>query len=110
RRERATRLLETARRAAQEDGTPVAAWYADLAETARDFILDNAFPKVFERTATLEREWYAAGRGPGWETDIVMHFSLSTQQMGGAYADVAKRVANQIQVAKRKGDLFQDVT
>jgi tetratricopeptide (TPR) repeat protein len=110
RRTRAETLLAVARRAADEDGTPIAAWYAELARTAKEFILDNDFARVVNSATALEREWYAAGRGPGWETDVAMHFALSSHLMCGHYTAMADRVAALTVAAKRKGDLFQDVT
>jgi len=110
RRKRADMLLAATRRAAAEDGTPVAAWYAELARTAMEFILDNDFERAHASATALEGEWYAAGRGPGWETDVAMHFSLSSTQMCGRFAEMAHRVAALTESAKRKGDLFQDVT
>jgi hypothetical protein len=110
RRKRAGMLLETARRAAGEDGTPIAAWYAELARIAMEFVLDNDFVKVVDSATALEREWYAAGRGPGWESDVAMHFALSSLQFCGRYSEMASRVATLTAAAKRKGDLFQDVT
>jgi serine/threonine protein kinase len=110
RRDRANRLLDAARRAAAEAGTPVSSWYVELARTGAEFMIDNDFPRCFASASALEGEWYAAGRGPGWETDIAMHFALGSQQMMGHYGDMARRVATLVHEAKRKGDLFQEVT
>ena len=110
RRERADRLMVAARRAADDAGTPVSQWYAELAQTARVFVLDNDFVRALESATRLEQEWYRAGRGPGWESDVALHFALSSLQMLGRYGEMAERATAQIQLAKRKGDLFQDVT
>jgi len=110
RRERTHRLLDAAVRAAGEDGTPLAQWYVGLARTGREFILENQFRRAYESARSLEAEWYAAGQGPGWETDVAMHFSIASQQMLGDYRDMARRVARHVERAHRKGDLFQEVT
>lgn len=110
RRQRADRLLAAARRAADDDGTATSAWYAELAQLAHHFVLDNNFAQAFDSATRLEQEWYRAGRGPGWETDVALHFALSSLQMLGRYGETAERATAQIQLAKRKGDLFQDVT
>jgi eukaryotic-like serine/threonine-protein kinase len=110
RRDRAHRLLDAATRAAGEDGTPLAQWYVGLARTGREFLVENQFRRANESARSLEAEWYAAGQGPGWETDVAMHFSLASQQMLGEYRDMARRVARLVERAHRKGDLFQEVT
>ena len=110
RRERAVRLLAASHRAAGEAGASESRWYAELAQTAKEFVLDNDFPSALASATRLEQEWYRAGRGPGWETDIALHFALSSLQMLGRYGEMAERATAQIQLAKKKGDLFQDVT
>jgi hypothetical protein len=110
RHDRARRLLAAARRAAGDAATSESVWYADLAQTATEFVLDNDFARAYASATHLEQEWYRAGRGPGWETDIALHFALSSLQMLGRYGEMAERATAQIQLAKRKGDLFQDVT
>jgi len=110
RRDRAVELMAATERAAREDGTPLAAWYVKLAQAGLSFILDNDFRRAHRDATALENEWYAAGHGQGWETDIAMHFSLASQQMLGEHREVAKRVAALVQSAKRNGDLFQEVT
>ena len=92
RRKRATLLLGLCERASGEDGSPVAQWYLGLARTAVAFILDNDFARCHEEAMDLEHEWYAAGRGPGWETDVAMHFSLASQQMLGDVRELDRRV------------------
>ncbi len=110
RHDRADRLMAATRRAADAAATPVSTWYAELAQTAKVFVLDNDFVRALESATRLEHEWYRAGRGPGWETDVALHFALSSLQMLGRYGEMAERATAQIQLAKRKGDLFQDVT
>ncbi|MFN0252668.1 MAG: serine/threonine-protein kinase PknK [Kofleriaceae bacterium] len=110
RRDRASRLLIAARRAAEDAATPESTWYADLAQTTKEFVLDNDFVRAYASATHLEQEWYRAGRGPGWETDVALHLALSSLQMLGRYGEMAERATAQIQLAKRKGDLFQDVT
>jgi len=103
-------LLAAARRAAEQDGTPLAVWYPGLAATASEFLVHNDWRRCRDSALALERDWYAGGRGPGWETDVAMHFSLAAQQMLGDYRELARRNAAFIHDAKRKGDLFQEVT
>lgn len=110
RRERAARMLDCCERAAVEDGTPAAEWYVGLARTALSFILDNDFARTLRDAQALEYAWYAAGNAPSWETNLAMHFSLASQQMLGELRDLAGRVHSRIHDAKRKGDLFQEVT
>ena len=110
RRDRAARLIACCERAAVEDGTPTAQWYLGLARTGLSFILDNDFVRADRDAQALEHEWYAAGHGPGWETDVAMHFSLASQQMLGEFRELARRVGTLTHNAKRKGDLFQEVT
>ncbi|MEP6860665.1 MAG: AAA family ATPase [Deltaproteobacteria bacterium] len=110
RRERAGLLFGAARRAADEDGAPATHWYASLARMVTEFALDNDFRRSLDSARLLEDSWYALGRGPGWETDIVMHFSLASQQLLGQIAEMAHGVAARVQEAKRTGNLFQEVT
>jgi eukaryotic-like serine/threonine-protein kinase len=110
RRARAERLLEACERAATEDGSRNAQWYLGLGRTGMSFMLDNDFARAHRDAVALESEWYAAGNGPGWETDVAMHFSLASQQMLGEFRDLARRVAMLVHHAKRNGDLFQEIT
>jgi eukaryotic-like serine/threonine-protein kinase len=110
RRDRARRLMACAERAGVEDGSPLAQWYIDLGRTSRWFLLDNDFARAHRAAVELEQDWYAAGQGPGWETDIAMHFSLASQQMLGELRELRGRVAELAHNAKRTGDLFQEVT
>src|SRR5262249_40920222 len=97
-------------RAARDDGAPLAAWYAQLAQTGFDFLVTNDFRASAKSARALEGDWYAAGYGPGWETDVAMHFSLASQMMLGEYPELARRVNQAIDDARRKGDKFQEVT
>jgi tetratricopeptide (TPR) repeat protein len=110
RRDRAECLMDCAERAGLEDGTPTARWYVGLGRTGMSFILDNDFARAYRDALDLENEWYAAGHGPGWETDVAMHFSLASQQMLGDLVELSRRVAMLVHNAKRTGDLFQEVT
>jgi eukaryotic-like serine/threonine-protein kinase len=110
RRGRAERLMACAERAGAEDGTPLAHWYLGLGRTGVSFLLDNDFERAYQAAIELENDWYAAGQGPGWETDVAMHFSLASQQMLGDFRELSSRVALLAHNAKRTGDLFQEVT
>jgi eukaryotic-like serine/threonine-protein kinase len=110
RRGRAQRLMACAERAAVEDGSPLAQWYAGFGRTGMSFLLDNDFARAHQDAVALEHDWYAAGHGPGWETDVAMHFSLASQQMLGELRDLSRRVAMLVHNAQRTGDLFQEVT
>jgi hypothetical protein len=74
------------------------------------FLLDNDFRLCMEAANALERDWFASGGGVGWETDVVRHFSLASQQMLGMLGELAGRVEEHIDTAHRTGDLFQEVT
>jgi hypothetical protein len=109
-RKRAARCFEALQRAAAEDGSPVAAWYTRTVRCMMMFLLDNDFPGALEITRTLAEEWYACGRGPGWETDVAGHFYLAAQQMLGHLPELATEVGDHIETAKRTGDKFQEVS
>ena len=109
-RERSQRFLEAAARAADDAGTPLASWYARSTACTNAFLLDNEFQRCFEMASSLERDWYAAGGGEGWETDVVRHFTFASQQMLGELAALAARVDQQVASSQRTGDLFQEVT
>ncbi|MFN0247067.1 MAG: serine/threonine-protein kinase PknK [Kofleriaceae bacterium] len=110
RRERAARLFDATQRAATEDATPLSAWYVRLARTATTFVLDNDFRGCLALAPALETEWYALGRGPGWETDVARHFSLAAAQMLGQLHDFRTRLETIIDTARRTGDLFHEVS
>ncbi|MDQ3341356.1 MAG: protein kinase [Myxococcota bacterium] len=110
RRKRAASLLDAAARAAEQDGTALSAWYLGLARTGAAFMLDNDFRTAHASALTLEQQWYAAGHGPAWETDVAMHFALASQQFLGRFADLARRTRTLIHDAHFRGDLFQEVT
>jgi tetratricopeptide (TPR) repeat protein len=107
RRARAEHLLAAARRAAADDGTPRAKWYADLAQTGFSFILDNDFVAAHTAARALEREWYAAGQGPAWETDVAMHFALASQQLLGRFAELAERTRTLVHDARPAAICFR---
>ena len=109
-RARSRQLLETSERAALDAATPLAAWYARTTRCANLFLLHNDFSACVAAADQLERDWYAIGGGPGWETDVVRHFSLASQMMLGQLADLAARVSEHIDSSRRTGDLFQEVT
>ncbi|HEY1812618.1 MAG TPA: protein kinase [Kofleriaceae bacterium] len=110
RRARAQRFLDAALRAADDDGSPLASWYARTTACTTAFLVDNAFRRCFEMASALETDWYAAGGGQGWETDVVRHFALASQQMLGELGALAIRADEQIASSQRTGDLFQEVT
>ena len=110
RRKRGTALLETAARAAEADGTPLSNWYVGLARTGAAFMLDNDFRTAYDSSCSLEAQWYAAGHGPAWETDVAIHFALASQQFLGRFGELARRARTLIHDAHFRGDLFQEVT
>jgi serine/threonine protein kinase len=110
RRARAERLLAVCERAATEDGTRLSQWYLGLGRTGMAFLLHNDFARAHHAARQLENEWYSAGHGPSWETDVAMHFSLASQQMLGEFRELSRRVDMLAHSAKRNGDLFQEVT
>ena len=57
-RKRTQRCLEAAHRAAAEDGSPIAAWYARTTHCTTVFLLDHEFRRCFELATELEHEWY----------------------------------------------------
>jgi tetratricopeptide (TPR) repeat protein len=110
RQQRANRLHAAVEQAAREDGSTLAAWYLRFSHMGKAFILDNNFKLAHEHARALEAEWYAAGYGPGWETDVAMHFSLASQMMLGQHGALSQRVNELVRGAVRSGDLFQEVT
>ena len=109
-RTRSRRCLEAAHRAADEDGSALAKWYARTTHCTTMFLLDNDFRGCLEAARGLEADWYAAGRGEGWETDVVRHFMLASQQMMGRMAELGARVEELVTGARRTGDRFQEVS
>jgi hypothetical protein len=109
-RKRSMRCLEAAHRAADEDGSQLAKWYARTTRCTTMFLLDNDFPGCLDSARGLEADWYAAGRGEGWETDVVRHFMLASQQMMGQMAALGTRVEELVTAARRTGDRFQEVS
>jgi eukaryotic-like serine/threonine-protein kinase len=110
RRKRAALLLDTCSRAAADDATPLSRWYLGLAQTGFTFLLDNDFAAAHDAARDLEQQWYAAGHGPAWETDVAIHFALASQQMRGRFEPLARRARLLIHDAHLRGDLFQEVT
>jgi eukaryotic-like serine/threonine-protein kinase len=110
RRKRAALLLDTCTRAAADDATPLSRWYLNLAQTGFAFLLDNDFAAAHDAARDLEQQWYAAGHGPAWETDVAIHFALASQQMLGRFDSLARRARVLVHDAHLRGDLFQEVT
>jgi hypothetical protein len=109
-RKRAMACFEALQRAAAEDGSPLTVWYTRMVRCMVMFLLDNDFRGTLDITRTLADEWYACGRGPGWETDVAGHFYLAAQQMLGRLGELATEVGDHIDNAKRTGDKFQEVS
>lgn len=109
-RKRTRRCLEAAHRAAAEDGSPMAGWYARTTHCTTVFLLDHDFRQCYQLAQQLEGEWYAMGYGEGWETDVIRHFNLASQQMLGMMAPLAQRVEQLAAAAARTGDKFQEVS
>ncbi len=107
---RSQRFLDAAKRAADEADTPLANWYARTTECTNAFLLDNEFRSCLAMANQLEADWYAAGGGQGWETDVVRHFAMASQQMLGMLGELASRVEAHVDSSRRTGDLFQEVT
>jgi hypothetical protein len=107
---RSQRFLQAAKRAADEAETPLATWYARTTECTNAFLLDNEFRSCLAMANQLEADWYAAGGGQGWETDVVRHFAMASQQMLGMLGELAGRVGEHVDSSRRTGDLFQEVT
>ena len=110
RKQRANQLMAATEQAAREDGSTLAAWYLRLAQVGKTFLLDNNFKQAHENARAAEAEWYAAGHGPSWETDVAMHFGLASQMMLGQHGALSERVNQLVRNATRSGDLFQEVT
>ncbi|HEX7701154.1 MAG TPA: AAA family ATPase, partial [Kofleriaceae bacterium] len=109
-RKRTQRCLEAAHRAAAEDGSPIAAWYARTTHCTTVFLLEHDFRRCYELAKGLEQEWYALGYGEGWETDVIRHFNLASQQMLGMMKELSARVETLTTNAARTGDKFQEVS
>ncbi|HEY6034061.1 MAG TPA: hypothetical protein VIV58_07375, partial [Kofleriaceae bacterium] len=109
-RKRTQRYLEAAHRAAAEAGSPIAQWYARTTHCTTVFLLDHQFRRCLELATELEREWHAYGYGEGWETDIIRHFNLASQQMLGMMSELGAQVEGLVANAARMGDKFQEVS
>ncbi|MFT3693382.1 MAG: protein kinase [Kofleriaceae bacterium] len=109
-RTRTQRCLEAAHRAAAEDGSPIAMWYARTTHCTTVFLLDHDFRRCYQLAQELEGEWYALGYGEGWETDVIRHFNLASQQMLGMMSSLSARVEQLTSAAARTGDKFQEVS
>jgi hypothetical protein len=108
--DRARGLLGAARRAAAQDGTEAAEFYARLADAAAVFLLDNDWRAGHQRTSELLKMWRAMGRGQGWETDVSIHFNCSCLQMMGDWRELRARVAGLVAGARRAGNRFLEVS
>jgi hypothetical protein len=109
-RKRTQRCLEACHRAAAEAGSPIAQWYARTTHCTTVFLLDHQFRRCQGLATELEAEWHAAGYGEGWETDIIRHFNLASQQMLGMMSELSSSVAALTTNAARMGDKFQEVS
>ncbi len=109
-RARTQHCLEAAHRAAAEDGSAIASWYARTTHCTTVFLLEHDFRRCFELANELEAEWHTTGNGEGWETDVIRHFSLASQQMLGMMADLGARVEALTTAAARMGDKFQEIS
>ncbi len=75
------------------------------------FLLEHDFrrcwPSLKESRAA---DWYVLGYGEGWETDVIRHFNLASQQMLGMWKELSARVETLTTNAARTGDKFQEVS
>ena len=110
RRAQATALVDAARRAAEEHGSDLARFYALLAQSAYLYIVDNDFGAMLDNEPELERLWRSAGRGPGWETDVIEHFCCAALFFVGRFFEGAERVRTRVREAQETGNRFSELT
>ncbi|MDB4965153.1 MAG: Serine/threonine protein kinase [Myxococcales bacterium] len=110
RREQAASLVAAARRAAEEHGSDLARFYAALAHYAYCYMVDTDFASCLAGQPELDRLWRSAGRGAGWETDVIEHFCCAALYFVGRFREGNDRVAARIAEATRTGNRFAELT
>ena len=110
RRAQAAALVAAAERAAEEHGSDLARFYALLARSAFLYIVDTDFAAMLDNQPELERLWRSAGRGPGWETDVIEHFCCAALFFVGRFFEGAERVRTRIREAQDTGNRFSELT
>ncbi len=106
----AAALVAAAQRAAEEHGSDLARFYAALAQSAHLYIVDNDFAAMLDNQPELDRLWRSAGRGPGWETDVIEHFCCAALFFVGRFFEGAERVRLRIREAQQTGNRFSELT
>jgi hypothetical protein len=81
-----------------------------LAQSAFLYIVENDFAAMLECQPELERLWRSAGRGIGWETDVIEHFCCAALFFGGRFFEGAERVRTRIKEAQDTGNRFSELT
>lgn len=110
RRDEANRLVAATRDAASRSDHPLASFYASIALYAKNFMIDNDWKASKLGSREALDVWRAAGRGRGWEFDVLQQFHLWSLLMLGEYVQVQRMVPELVRGAQRTGNRFLEVS
>jgi hypothetical protein len=110
RKKRARQLLEATLRAAEQDGSERARFYALVAQHTHDFMIANRWRAVADGLAEAERLWRGLGHTQGWESDVVEQFTFWSLHNMGRLRTLARRVPARIRAAQLSGNRFIEVS
>jgi hypothetical protein len=103
---RARTLLAATERAAMQDDSPGARFYALCARHVVEFLLDNHWRAALEGLRQAETMWRDLGHAQGWEIDVVEQFGFWALDNMGRLRTLARRVPARIRAAQLAGNRF----
>ena len=110
RKDQAERLLAATKDAAAKSDHPLAPFYASIAGYSKAFLIDNDWASARDGAQKGLEAWSAAGRGHGWEFDVLQQFYCWSLNLLGEYGTLQRKVPELIRSARRSGNRFLEVS
>jgi hypothetical protein len=109
-RRQAGRLKDAARRSANSYGGERTRFYAEMAQSAYDFLIENEWRASLKGIEQAQATWRASGRTEGWESDVAEQFACWSLENLGRIRELDERVPARIRAAQRAGNRFVEVS
>jgi eukaryotic-like serine/threonine-protein kinase len=106
----ARRMIDAARRAAELDPQPHTQFYARAAELGHLFWIENDWDHTLEVAEECTALWRSAGRGAGFEADVLETFACWSLQNLGRLRDAQARVGRLVDRSRRAGNRLLEVS
>ncbi len=107
--DRAQKLLAATRKAAALDGSDLSRFNEVLSSVAHAFMIENDWAKCVRLSKDAMVFWRKAGRGRGWEVDVLEQFVCWSLWLLGDVAELDRRVKDKILMAQAIGNHYAEV-